>query len=183
MTGNSHSRSGPSPRDDLHGVATASSMSITHRVLIDLRRSRDRLKSSKVRGGKIAGEGCSSFARTHRSDPKLLTHVEEVGEKLIAKNPALREKYAEFLVAARNNAKYDRVVELSRKVYPETAKHADDAVEAGLPRGLEIFRKGAKDNRKESLNGIPTKRGFDRDEYPPTMMKEGGSGASSLHYT
>lgn len=118
-----------------------------------------------------------------RSDPKLLVHVEEAGAKLIAKNPALREKYAEFLLAARNNAKVDKVVELSRKLYPEATKHADDAVEAGLPRGLEIARKGAASNRKASLKDTPVKKGFDRDEYPPAMMKEGGNGASVRYLT
>jgi len=27
------------------------------------------------------------------------------------------------------------------------------------------------------LRGIPTKKGFDRDEYPPAMSDEGGKGA------
>jgi Deoxyribonuclease NucA/NucB len=28
------------------------------------------------------------------------------------------------------------------------------------------------------LRGIPTKEGFDRDEYPPAIADEGGKGAS-----
>jgi hypothetical protein len=31
-------------------------------------------------------------------------------------------------------------------------------------------------NRKASLKGIPTQRGFDRDEYPPAMSDQGGGG-------
>ena len=27
------------------------------------------------------------------------------------------------------------------------------------------------------MRGIPTKKGFDRDEYPPAMSDEGGKGA------
>ena len=33
-------------------------------------------------------------------------------------------------------------------------------------------------HRRESLRGIPTKKGYDRDEYPPAMTDEGGRGAS-----
>lgn len=36
----------------------------------------------------------------------------------------------------------------------------------------------AKNNRKESLKGIKTQAGMDRDEYPRSMFKEGGKGAS-----
>lgn len=38
-----------------------------------------------------------------------------------------------------------------------------------------------KTNRRESLKGVETKPGLDRDEYPPAMFKEGGSGASVQH--
>ncbi|MGK6341273.1 hypothetical protein ACMGDK_03485 [Chryseobacterium sp. DT-3] len=33
-------------------------------------------------------------------------------------------------------------------------------------------------NRAASLDGIPTKPGFDRDEWPMAMFTEGGNGAS-----
>ena len=33
-------------------------------------------------------------------------------------------------------------------------------------------------NRRQSLKGIPTKKNLDRDEYPPAMFDEGGTGAS-----
>ena len=33
-------------------------------------------------------------------------------------------------------------------------------------------------NRKLSLAGVKTKAGMDRDDWPMTMFKEGGSGAS-----
>ncbi len=32
-------------------------------------------------------------------------------------------------------------------------------------------------NRRESLRGIPTSKGLDRDEWPMAMMKEGGANA------
>jgi hypothetical protein len=52
---------------------------------------------------------------------------------------------------------------------------------AGQPKTLTIDREGAAANRKESLNGVPTQKGSDRDEYPPAMFKEGGNGASVKH--
>ncbi|MEU8266856.1 LamG-like jellyroll fold domain-containing protein [Sphaerisporangium sp. NPDC049002] len=64
------------------------------------------------------------------------------------------------------------------KKYPESAKHIEDAQNAGHPDTLTIDRTGAKQNRRDSLRGHPTVSGKQRDEYPPAMFKEGGSGAS-----
>jgi RHS repeat-associated protein len=73
---------------------------------------------------------------------------------------------------------HDYVLKISKKEYPETAKHIADAIKKNKTDIVEIARDGAKKNRKESLKGIPTKIGFDRDEWPMAMFKEGGSGAS-----
>ena len=40
-----------------------------------------------------------------------------------------------------------------------------------------IDRKDADEHRKESLSGIETKPGYDRDEFPMAMCAEGGNGA------
>ncbi|WP_339194237.1 NucA/NucB deoxyribonuclease domain-containing protein [Paenibacillus sp. FSL P4-0176] len=61
--------------------------------------------------------------------------------------------------------------------YPETAKHIQDAVENGHPATCTIDRDGADENRKLSLRGIDTKKGYDRDEWPMAMCAEGGEGA------
>ena len=61
--------------------------------------------------------------------------------------------------------------------YPETAKHIQDAVENGHPATCTIDRNGAEENRKLSLRGIDTKKGYDRDEWPMAMCAEGGEGA------
>ena len=62
--------------------------------------------------------------------------------------------------------------------YPEQAQHIADAQESGQPSVLTVDRQGAKENRKESLAGVPTSPGKDRDEYPPAISQEGGAGAS-----
>lgn len=69
-------------------------------------------------------------------------------------------------------------VKLSRKKYPESAQHIEEAIKEGQPDTLTIDRGGASARRKASLQGVDTVPGLDRDEYPPAMSMEGGSGAS-----
>lgn len=61
--------------------------------------------------------------------------------------------------------------------YPETAKHIQDAIDSGHAATCTIDREGADENRKLSLRGIETKKGYDRDEWPMAMCAEGGEGA------
>jgi RHS repeat-associated protein len=78
---------------------------------------------------------------------------------------------------------YDVEIEISSARWPESAQHITDAQNGGHPDVLTIARSGAKDNRYEwqSTGNYPTKSGFDRDEYPPAMFKEGG-GSASIRY-
>jgi len=66
-------------------------------------------------------------------------------------------------------------ISLSR--YPNVAAHARDAMKAGESSVCTIDRKDAAAHRKESLRGIATAPGKDRDEFPPAMCAEGGKGA------
>nr|WP_328803704.1 NucA/NucB deoxyribonuclease domain-containing protein [Paenibacillus puerhi] len=61
--------------------------------------------------------------------------------------------------------------------YPETGKHIKEAIAAGHSAICTVDREGAEHNRQESLKGTPTKKGFDRDEWPMAMCEEGGKGA------
>lgn len=61
--------------------------------------------------------------------------------------------------------------------HQDTTDHTEDAIRAGEAALLHIDRSGADQNREESLRGIPTRSGYDRDEYPPAVSSEGGSGA------
>ena len=69
-------------------------------------------------------------------------------------------------------------VKMSKKKYPESAQHIEEAIKEGQPDTLTIDRGGASARRKASLQGVDTVPGLDRDEYPPAMSMEGGSGAS-----
>lgn len=70
------------------------------------------------------------------------------------------------------------VVEVSKDKYPESAQHAQEAIESGQPEVLTIDRSNAADHRKQALSGQTRVPGMDLDEYPPAMFAEGGSGAS-----
>ncbi|GGN96328.1 NucA/NucB deoxyribonuclease domain-containing protein [Saccharibacillus kuerlensis] len=61
--------------------------------------------------------------------------------------------------------------------YPKTAEHIQNAIAKGESAICTIDRDGAQDNRDDSLRGIPTKKGYDRDEWPMAMCSEGGAGA------
>ncbi|MBT2502383.1 RHS repeat-associated core domain-containing protein [Curtobacterium sp. ISL-83] len=80
-------------------------------------------------------------------------------------------------LALRDAAEAKRIVIDSSK-YPESAAHVRAAQESGHAKTLTIDRGGAKVRRQAALRGTPTKSGYDRDEYPPAMFAEGGSGAS-----
>jgi hypothetical protein len=58
-------------------------------------------------------------------------------------------------------------------LYRHILDHVFDARRKGKLRILHIRRDEAVANRRASLKGIPTKPGFDRDEYPPAMSDEG----------
>lgn len=67
--------------------------------------------------------------------------------------------------------------------YPETAEHIQEAIANGESAICTIDREQAEDNRKESLKGVPTKKGYDRDEWPMAMCAEGGAGADIEYIT
>ena len=71
-----------------------------------------------------------------------------------------------------------KVVDLDDRRHARILDHAHDAIDRGLPERLTIKRDEATGNRRLSLRGIPTRAGFDRDEYPPATADEGGKGAS-----
>jgi hypothetical protein len=57
----------------------------------------------------------------------------------------------------------------SRTRYPHIRAHYAAAVRAGYPRVLTLHRDGADRRRSRLLADVATKRGYDRDEYPPAV--------------
>lgn len=73
-------------------------------------------------------------------------------------------------------------VGFSKTKYPEIRRHYRKAVRAGWPRVLVLNRKGADARRDRLLDddvlGLPTREGYDRDEYPPAIGR--GRGPKAL---
>jgi hypothetical protein len=68
------------------------------------------------------------------------------------------------------------LVHLDPARWPDIIGHVQRATDRdGRPRHLHIDRADADVHRAAALAGIPTKTGFDRDEYPPAMSLEGGA--------
>jgi hypothetical protein len=68
-------------------------------------------------------------------------------------------------------------VVLSEARYPQTTDHIHDAIAAGEAALLHIDRADEDLHRSQSLAPFPPRSGYDRDEYPPAMSREGGTGA------
>ncbi|MDI6447182.1 RHS repeat-associated core domain-containing protein, partial [Cronobacter dublinensis] len=73
---------------------------------------------------------------------------------------------------------HDIVLVLTKKQYKEAFGHIEDVINQKNKDIYTISRSSIKINRNESLKDHPTIKGFDRDEFPMAMFKEGGKGAS-----
>ncbi|MGY5359883.1 RHS repeat-associated core domain-containing protein, partial [Cronobacter dublinensis] len=82
------------------------------------------------------------------------------------------------LVLEGDGTTHDIVLVLTKKEYKQTFGHIEDVINQRNKDIYTISRSSAHMNRNESLKGYPTKEGFDRDEFPMAMFKEGGKGAS-----
>lgn len=88
----------------------------------------------------------------------------------------------QFIISSNSNpdstaSEYGMTIHLPTDRYPETMAHIAAAIRAGASAVCTIDRDGANANREASLRGIPTKKGYDRDEWPMAMCKEGGASA------
>lgn len=73
---------------------------------------------------------------------------------------------------------YDAILEFPADRFPTVAAHIASAILAGKSSVCTIDRDGADQRREASLAGIPTRDGYDRDEWPMAVCAEGGAGAS-----
>jgi hypothetical protein len=74
--------------------------------------------------------------------------------------------------------KPDRVQRLvfSMSRYPNIRRHFRGALRRGWPRLLVLNRPGSDQRRDRLLDDIPTRDGYDRDEYPPAVGRGAGKG-------
>jgi hypothetical protein len=68
----------------------------------------------------------------------------------------------------------DKVIDVgfSKTKYAHVAAHARRAIREGWPEVLVLNRKGTDQRRDRALEGVPTKPGYDRDEYPPAVGRK-----------
>jgi len=68
-------------------------------------------------------------------------------------------------------------IEFSKREYPRIHRHFQGALGRGWPRRLVVNRPLADERRERATASVPTKDGFDRDEYPPAVGRgRGGEG-------
>jgi hypothetical protein len=78
--------------------------------------------------------------------------------------------------AACSRPKAVQRIEFSRVRYPAIRRHFRAAVRRGWPRTLVLNRRHGDERRDRLMIGIPTRDGFDRDEYPPAVGRGRGHG-------
>ena len=64
----------------------------------------------------------------------------------------------------------------SAQKFPNVRRHFRGALRRGWPRRLVVNRRGADARRERALRDIPTREGYDRDEYPPAVGRGRGPG-------
>ncbi|MER8182694.1 NucA/NucB deoxyribonuclease domain-containing protein [Kitasatospora sp. NPDC094015] len=149
-----------------------------------------------------AGNGAQQVVKNLKdADEKHAKDILELAEK-IAKNGGETGEGAKARLMAQHDARtklasavgvqgdYDVELVVDRARYPESADHIEQAQRGQIwnganwvqgppkPSVLTIERTRSRQNRRDSLRGIPTRPPEERDEYPPAMFKEGGAGAS-----
>lgn len=72
-------------------------------------------------------------------------------------------------------------ISFSKTKYRNIRAHWLEAIANGSARTLTIHRKGAAQRRSRVLRNTPTRRGYDRDEYPPAMARSNNRRVSIRH--
>ena len=68
-------------------------------------------------------------------------------------------------------------IRFSGSRYPNIRQHMLDAESKGWPATLVLNRPGASARRERLLEDIPTRHGYDRDEYPPAVGRGRANGS------
>ena len=73
-------------------------------------------------------------------------------------------------------------ITFSKTRYAHIRAHFLAALRRGWPRTLVLNRRGADARRERVLRDVPTRDGFDRDEYPPAVGAGKGEGLECGRY-
>lgn len=124
-------------------------------------------------------EAISSGTSAEIEDKQNEVEIEPSSDPASNADLTLEQTDNETRAETQNNPdEYDYVLIFPSDSYPETALHIYSAIANGHSDVCTIDRDGADENRKQSLKGIDTREGYDRDEWPMAMCEEGGYGAS-----
>ncbi|HEY3690469.1 MAG TPA: NucA/NucB deoxyribonuclease domain-containing protein [Pseudonocardiaceae bacterium] len=78
-----------------------------------------------------------------------------------------------------DQGKYPEAADHAREAQMGTSWRGDESFHRTQPAEVTIDRDDADDRRAESMKQVPkTMSGYDRDEYPPAVFQEGGTGSS-----
>jgi hypothetical protein len=79
---------------------------------------------------------------------------------------------------AHNNGNDPCKITIDGSKHPESARHAQDAIDNGVNPDGVVDRTGAKPRREGRLEDEPRVPGMDRDEFPPAVLDNGNGGNS-----
>jgi len=68
-------------------------------------------------------------------------------------------------------------IRFSAAKYPNIMRHTRAAIAKGWPSVMVISRRGKEQRRERLLQNIPTRAGFDRDEYPAAVGRGRANGS------
>jgi len=71
----------------------------------------------------------------------------------------------------RNQRNDEKELIIDGKKHPEAAKHAQDAIDSGVPNTGVVDRAGKNARRRDNMKGIGTEPKKDRDEFPPAVIR------------
>jgi len=123
-------------------------------------------------------EATSAGTSAEIEDKQNEVEIEPSSDPASNADLTLEQTDNETRAETQNPDEYDYVLIFPSDSYPETALHIYSAIANGHSDVCTIDRDGADENRKQSLKGIDTREGYDRDEWPMAMCEEGGYGAS-----
>jgi YD repeat-containing protein len=98
-----------------------------------------------------------------------------IATRLLYRNAPLPERIANVVCARRY------VVCISASRHPEAAANALAGQAAGVGRFGVVNRSAAASKRKELLSSVPVRFGYDRDEWPPAVLRIGNRNALVAH--
>ncbi len=138
-------------------VAPSGSPSDAQAVKQAYRNYNTEVVTSILPGGKAEKVSVSLFTREGAKEAAKTKLTQEAAKKLANE---VKDEVKEVVIDG--------------KRHPESARHAQDAMDSGVPGEGTIDRSGASSRRRENTKNVKTEQGKDRDEFPPAVLRPSG---------